>query len=93
MPSRGTHVGGWTAKEIHQASSRSTRNSCLKAGCDGAVRQFCLIDIDLAQQIKCPELGGIVGPFSGDWFGNCALRGLTRSDSFPVWFRAVRQYQ
>jgi hypothetical protein len=35
-------------------SSRSTRNSCLKAGRDGAVRQFCLkaIDIDLAQQIK-----------------------------------------
>ncbi len=36
------------------ADTRSGKGSCLKAGRDGAVRQFCLkaIDIDLAQQIK-----------------------------------------
>ena len=36
------------------ADTRSGKGSCLKAGRDSAVRQFCLkaIDIDLAQQIK-----------------------------------------
>jgi hypothetical protein len=62
-------------------SSRSTRNSCLKAGRDGSVRQFCLkaIDIDLAQQIK--ESQNSEAKATSFAFGQQGLRAIAMSRS------------